>query len=339
MCQVYTSSEPFLLESGKILPCFHLSYTTHGQLNERGDNVIWIFHALTANSNPVEWWYGLVGNNRLLNPDQFFIICINMPGSCYGSINPLDTDPQTGEPYCHRFPLITIKDMVRMYQLVKVHLGIKKIHLGMGGSMGGQQLLEWAIEEPELFEYIVPIATNAIHSPWGIAFNATQRMCIESDASWKSCNENAGMEGMKIARAIALLSYRHYQTYQQSQAGYVQEGAENKLFKAETYQKYQGEKLAKRFNAFSYYYLSKAMDSHDIGRGRTSVEDALKSIRAKTLVIGIQSDVLFPVEEQAFLARHIPYAQLAIIHSFYGHDGFLLEFEQISKYIRQLISS
>jgi homoserine O-acetyltransferase len=159
MPQVFTSRQPLVLESGKTVPYFHLAYTTHGTLNAAGDNAVWVFHALTANSDPAEWWFGLVGAGHLLNPDQHFIVCVNMPGSCYGSIGPLDEDPQTGAPYFHHFPLFTTRDMIRAYQQLRVHLKITKIHIGIGGSMGGQQLLEWAVEEPELFQNIIPIAT------------------------------------------------------------------------------------------------------------------------------------------------------------------------------------
>ncbi len=324
-----------MLESGYTLPGYHLAYTTHGKLNAAKDNVVWVFHALTANSDPAEWWPGLVGEGRLFDPAAYFIVCVNMPSSCYGSIGPFDIDPATGHRYYHQFPFFTTRDMIRAYQPLKDFLGIEKIYIGIGGSMGGQQLLEWAIEEPELFEYIFPLATNAQHSAWGIAFNASQRWSIESDPTWKESNETAGIEGMKVARSIALISYRHYDTYKSTQV----EDSNDVLdkFKSESYQHYQGEKLAKRFNAFSYYFLSKAMDAHHVGRGRKSTEDALGKIKAKTLVVGIESDILFPLVEQQRLARHIPAAHYKAIHSPYGHDGFLLEFEQIENCIKEFL--
>ena len=233
--------------------------------------------------------------------------------------------------YYHDFPFFTPRDMIRSYQPLKEFLGIKKIKIGIGGSMGGQQLLEWAIEEPELFENIFPIATNARHSAWGIAFNASQRMCIEADSTWKENNPDAGMEGMKAARSIALISYRHYDTYHASQSEHHIDKIEN--YKSESYQKYQGEKLGKRFNAFSYYFLSKGMDAQNVGRGRENIENALAQIKAKTTSIGITTDILFPVSEQQFIAEHIPNATFTTINSLYGHDGFLLEFEQIQKII------
>ncbi|HEX4851379.1 MAG TPA: alpha/beta fold hydrolase, partial [Puia sp.] len=207
--KTFTYSKPLTLESGAVLPQYHLAYTTHGRMNEAGDNVVWIFHALTANSDPAEWWPGLVGEGKLFDPATYFIVCVNMPGSCYGSIGPLDQDPHTNKAYYHDFPFFTPRDMVHAYQPLRKHLGIRKIHIGIGGSMGGQQLLEWAIEEPELFEFIFPLATNAQHSPWAIAFNVSQRMSIEADSTWTERSPSAGLMGMKAARAMALISYRH----------------------------------------------------------------------------------------------------------------------------------
>jgi homoserine O-acetyltransferase len=335
MITVYKHEHPFQLESGISLPGYHLAYTTHGRLNETKDNVVWIFHALTANSDPAEWWEGLTGEGKIFDPSNYFIVCVNMPGSCYGSIGPLDVNPVTGDPYFHQFPFFTTRDMIRAYQPLRVTLGIERIHIGIGGSMGGQQLLEWAIEEPELFEHIVPLATNAFHSPWAIAFNASQRFCIETDATWKEKNEKAGLEGMKVARGLALISYRHYETYWNAQSEESADKYDN--FKSESYQRYQGEKLGKRFNAFSYYFLSRSMDSHNVGRNRGSVEAALKKIKAKTMVIGITTDILFPLREQQFLADVIPGAQFRSIHSSYGHDGFLLEYETIEHVITDFI--
>lgn len=334
--KLFHSQQPFILESGIELPRFHLAYTTYGKLNEQKDNVVWIFHALTANSKAAEWWPGLVGENKLFDPAKYFIICVNMPGSCYGSIGPLDIDPATGNPYFHDFPWFTTRDMIRAYQQLKDSLGIQHIHIGIGGSMGGQQLLEWSVEEPSLFTYIVPLATNSFHSPWGIAFNATQRHCIENDPTWKNKEPEAGLQGMAVARGIALLSYRNYHTYQISQ----QETDIEKIaqYKSESYQQYQGKKLAQRFNAFSYFFLSKAMDAHHVGRGRSSAIAALQKIKAKTLVVSISSDLLFPPQEQQLVAENISGSVHTIIDSDYGHDGFLLEFEKIGNVISDFIN-
>jgi homoserine O-acetyltransferase len=345
MTKVFAFGHPIVLESGVALPRYHLTYSTYGKLNKAGDNVVWIFHAFTANSDPGEWWPGLVGGGKLFDPAEYFIVCVNMPGSCYGSIGPHDEDPYSQKPYYHDFPFFTPRDMIRAYRPLKESLGIGKIHIGIGGSMGGQQLLEWAIEEPELFRYVFPIATNAQHSPWGIAFNTAQRMAIEADCSWKERTEKAGIEGMRAARATALLSYRHYHTYLKMQprlAGFLDETVSGEAASgvgegAASYQRYQGEKLVRRFSAFSYYKLSQSMDSHDVSRGRDSVETALKQVRARTLVIGIESDILFPLHEQQLLASLIPGASFRSIPSVYGHDGFLLESDQIGKLVRDFM--
>ena len=324
---IYHHTQPFLLESGRTLPELKLAYKTLGSLNAAKDNVIWICHALTANAQPDEWWNGLVGENRFFNPQEHFIVCVNIPGSCYGSTNALDTNPETGSPYFHTFPLLTIRDVVQGLELVRQYLGIDRIKLLLGGSMGAMQVLEWAISNPQLMESQVLIATNARHSAWGIAFNEAQRMAIEADATWKNDDPDAGKTGMKAARATALLSYRNYHTYQLTQTDPDLHKADH--FRASSYEQYQGEKLSKRFHAFSYWTLSKMMDSHNVGRNRGNVEQALQQIKARTLVIGISSDLLFPVAEQQFLAKHIPAALYREIDSIYGHDGFLIENEAL----------
>jgi homoserine O-acetyltransferase/O-succinyltransferase len=328
--------DDFRLESGQVLKGYHLAYHVYGRLNARKDNVAWVFHALTANSDPQAWWPGLVGPGKLLDPQEYFIVCVNMPGSCYGSIGPLEPAGEQGIPFYHDFPLFTIRDMINAYQPLRRSLGVNRIRIGIGGSMGGQQLLQWAVDEPSAFECMIPIATNAKHSPWGKAFNESQRWCIEADPSWRKKSPEAGLEGMKIARSIALLSYRHYDTYHACQADDGSVLPENS--RAASYQRHQGEKLARRFNAFSYYQLSRSMDTHHVGSPGTTPEDALRQISARTLVIGLNSDVLFPLPEQQFLARYIPDAGLAAIHSAYGHDGFLLEGEGIEKVVREYFS-
>lgn len=335
MPEIFRHSTSFTLESGHTLDGYHLAYTTYGKLNAQRNNCVWIFHALTANSDPAEWWPGLVGEGKIFDARNYFIVCVNMPGSCYGSIGPTDIDPATALPFYHSFPFFTTRDMIRAYQALREHLGVEKIYIGIGGSMGGQQLLEWAVEEPELFRNIFPIATNARHSPWAIAFNASQRMCIEADATWHTRQPEAGIQGMKVARSMALLSYRSYETYELGQHETSNEKIDH--FNSESYQRYQGEKLAARFNAFSYHTLSRSMDAHNVGRHRGTIPEALNRITANTLSIGIKTDILFPVAEQEYLAAHIPGGKFRLIDSPYGHDGFLLEFEQIEQHIREFL--
>lgn len=329
--KTYTYNKPFVLESGKTLEGLTIAYSVSGTLNKEKDNVIWVCHALTANSEVESWWCGLVGEGFLYDPKKYFIICANILGSCYGTTGPSEINPQTRKPYYLSFPQMTIRDMVGVHELLREHLGIKTIHTCIGGSLGGQQALEWAIIKPQAIRSLILLATNASHSPWGIAFNESQRMAIKADPTWKEERPDAGRAGLKAARAIALLSYRNYHTYLKTQSEEDLNKTDN--FKAITYQEYQGEKLVNRFNCHSYLYLSKAMDSHNVGRNRESIAGALRTIKAKTLLIGIKSDILFPVSEQIFLSRHIPDAIYNEIDSLYGHDGFLIETQKIAQLI------
>ena len=332
--KVLRHRQAFPLECGQSLPEVDIAYCTYGTLSPQRDNVIWICHALTANADVLDWWDGLVGIGKLFDPKKHFIVCANMLGSCYGSTCPSSVNPLTNEAYGKDFPLITIRDIVRAHQILCNHLKINKIKVAIGGSMGGQQVLEWAIIEPDLFENIIPIATNAKHSPWAIAFNESQRMALEADPTLFSNESNAGINGLEAARAIAMLSYRHYKTYDLSQQDEMPK-IEN--YRAGSYQRYQGLKLRKRFEPLAYYWLSKAMDSQDVGRARGGLKKALKKIKANTLVIGIKTDILFPISEQKFLAKHIKNANLKKINSDYGHDGFLIEYKRLSKIIRSFL--
>ena len=329
--KIYKVQKELVLESGEKLTGVEIAYHTYGQLNAAKDNVVWVAHALTGNSEAEDWWSGLVGPAKIFNPDEHFIVCANMLGSCYGSTGPVSINPATNEPYGSDFPLITVRDMVQMHCLLRKHLGIDRVRIGIGGSMGGQQIVEWALQEPDLFEFICLLATNAQHSPWGIAFNEAQRMAIAASLAAGGHTAEAGRKGLEAARAIAMLSYRHYKTYLNTQS----EKNDDKIddFRASSYQRYQGAKLWQRFDVYAYLTLSKAMDSHNVGRGRGGVINALNSIKAKTLVIGIQSDILFPVEEQMILANNIPNSQIELLDSIYGHDGFLVEFETIAEII------
>ncbi len=330
--QTYHYDQEFPLELGGKLPGLELYYTTYGRLNKDKSNVIWVCHAFTGNSNFQDWWPGLFGEGLLFDPAEFFIICANMPGSCYGSTGPLSVNPSTGIPYYHKFPELTNRDIIGSFGLLREHLGINKIHTVIGCSLGGQQALEWSVSDPDLFEHLVCIGANAFHSPWGIAFNETQRMAIEQDLTWELSTDTAGINGMKIARAMALISYRNYITYKATQSEEDMDKVEN--YKACTYQAYQGEKLARRFNAFSYWFLSKAMDTHNVARKRRSVEEALKRVKAKSLFIGLDSDILFPIPEQKYLNEQVSNSDFVTIDSLYGHDGFLLEAEKLTRMIR-----
>lgn len=334
--QIFKYDHAFPLEGGDVLPSLEIAYQTFGKLSENKDNVVWVCHALTANSNVLEWWPGLFGEKDLFNPKEHFIICANNLGSCYGTTGPLTENKFTKQPWFSYFPNVTIRDMVKAHDLLRTHLGIKKINTIIGGSQGAQQVLEWNILQPGLFENTIVIATNAKHSPWGIALNESQRLAIKADRTYYSNTTDGGQKGLSAARSIALLSYRNYQTYNETQ----KEKHDEKLddFNSSGYQRYQGQKLVNRFNAYSYVTLSKAMDSHNVGRGRVSVESALAAITARTLVISISSDLLFPPQEQEFLAKYIKKSRYKQIDSFYGHDGFLIETQQLTKIISGFLS-
>lgn len=325
------------LESGEVLPRFELAYHTYGTLNSTQTNVVWITHALTANSDAADWWDGLVGEGKFFDPRRYFIVCANVLGSPYGSTNPLSINPHTNTPYYHSFPKLTIRDIVAALDLLRQHLALHDIYLLVGGSLGGQQAIEWAIQRNEVFRNVVLLATNAQHSAWGIAFNASQRLAIAADSTWQTDAPDAGQLGLKAARSIALLSYRNYYTYTKTQT----ERTNNlpAVWRAESYQAYQGDKLTRRFNAFSYWCLSVAMDSHNVGRDRDGVVAALANVRARTLVIGITSDLLFPTSEQISLARGIDGAIYQEIDSFYGHDGFLIESDAIAVALESFLSA
>lgn len=331
---IFTIANEFKLENGMILPEIQLAYTVLGDLEKNRERVIWICHALTANSNPAEWWSGLVGKGKFFDPEFYCIVCINIPGSCYGSTGPLSVNPESGEPYYHNFPFFTIRDMATAFERLRIHLGIKQIHTLVGGSMGGYQAMEWTILQPEVTKNLLLIATNAKASPWQIAIHETQRMAILSDPTY--LQNKGGENGLKTARAIGLLSYRGTQTYNRSQ----QEDDNEKIgnFRASSYQQYQGEKLAGRFNAYSYFKLTQTMDSHNVGRGRGSIAAAFSKIKAKTIVIAIRSDILYPPAEQEFIARYIHGAELAYMDSLFGHDGFLTDTDTITDILKDFFS-
>ena len=334
--QYFRYENRFELESGHFLPRLTLGYHTFGRANHDCSNVVWIIHALTADSQPTKWWQGVVGPGMAIDTDRYFVVCANTLGSHYGSTSPLSLDPINCKPYYHDFPSITNRDIVQAFKLLADHLRIRKINTLIGPSIGGQQALEWAVMYPQMIEKLVAIATNAVHSPYGVAFNESQRMAIELDPSWEQASNESGLEGLKVARSIALLSYRTKLGYDSTQTR--TKDAVDK-FAAASYQQYQGEKLSRRFNAYSYYLLTKAMDSHDLGRARESVQYALSTITADTTVISISSDILFPPKEQQLLASYIPKVNLINVESHFGHDGFLVEAESISQAFSQVFQT
>lgn len=318
------------LESGVGLPV-DVTYHTFGEYIPNQTKVIWVCHALTANSDVSDWWSGLFGEGKLFDRSDIFVICANVLGSCYGTTSP--TSKQIPVEFrAANFPRITIKDMVIVLEKLRQKLNISHIDFLIGASIGGQQALEWAIDLKENLKELLLIATNAFHSPFGIAFNEAQRLALEADSSlWKK-SKTAGRNGLIAARSIAMLSYRSFQGYLLTQKEETAELPEK--YRASSYQRYQGEKLANRFHAQNYWYLLHAMDSHHVGRNRNSTEEALNQISAQTTVIGISSDLLFPTSEQRFLVQYIPNAFYHEIDSDFGHDGFLVETQLLTEIIK-----
>ncbi len=333
--ETFVYNSPFDLENGISLPFLEIGYTTYGTLNANKDNVIWVCHALTANSDAADWWHGLIGEGRFFNFDDYYIVCANMLGSCYGTSGPLTKDA-LGKLYGKSFPQTTIRDNVNAQKLLFDALNLTRIKVVLGGSMGGQQALEWSILYGNIIDNAALIACSAYQYTWAKALNATQRIAIEADSSWHTEDIDGGMSGMKAARAIALLSYRSYETYNNSQRDESNELLEG--YKVESYQRYQGEKLAKRFNPAAYFSLTKTMDSHNIARGREDAIKVLNKISVRTIVVSISSDILFPPAEQRFLAEHIPGCTYEEIESVYGHDGFLVEFEKLRKILDRFLN-
>jgi len=327
----------FKLENGQSLHDIRITYHTAGELNAAKTNVIWVCHALTANSDVAEWWPNMVGDGLLFDTSKYFIVCANFLGSCYGTTGPLSVNPKTGTPYYHDFPLITIRDMVNAHELLCAHLGISKIFMITGGSIGSFQALEWSISNPLLIENLVFMVSGAFASPWNIAFNESQRLAIDADPTFQNKSDNAGQAGLKAARSIALLSYRNAATYNKTQHDDDSSKLEN--HKVVSYQQYQGDKLVKRFNAFSYYTITKAFDTHHVARNRGSIEKASSEIKAKTLLIAISSDILFFPYEMIEMQKHIPNSTFIEIDSLYGHDGFLIETEKLTKIINEFLKN
>ena len=338
MSQLFSYPNPFTLESGESLPSLEIAYDTYGTLNADRSNVIWVCHALTANSDVADWWPHTVESGCFLDPDKYFVICANFLGSHYGTTGPLSINPTTGNPWYGDFPLITVRDMVRCHQLLADHLGISKVKLLIGSSIGGFQCLEWCVMQPDFAEHATFIATSARTSPWVVAFNQSQRMAIEVDPTFGQPDNDAGSAGMAVARSIALLSYRGPEAYNKTQED---PDPTTTMFnrRVMSYQNHQGEKLRRRFNAYSYYRLSQAVDSHNLARGRGSLENTLRSIKAKCLVVAITPDIFFAPSDHRELIDYIPKVKYELINSEFGHDGFLVEHKQLNNIILNFINS
>jgi len=352
---VATAENPLRLECGQSLNNVEVAFETYGHLNSAGDNVVYVCHALTGSAHaaffntPEEerpgWWDGLIGEGKALDPARYFIVCANLLGSCYGTTGPTGRNPETGRPYGMDFPPVTTRDMVNVQKRLLDSLGVTQLALVIGGSLGGMLTWQWAVDYPDFVRAVIPIAGTVQGSPWMIALNEVARQAIYNDPSWQQGRFAQGnpANGLALARMIAMISYRsHRQFAQRFGRARVDPQPEKELdfanrFQVESYLHYQGQKLVQRFDARSYIYLTKAMDLHDVARGYGSLKEALSRIRAEVLVIGIDSDVLyFPSELQETvgllrqLGKKVNYEEIT---SIYGHDAFLVEYEQLNRMV------
>lgn len=333
----YTFTEPFITESGFRLEKPVIAYRTWGRLNKRRDNVVLICHALTGDTSADEWFHGFFGPDRVCDPEKQFIICANVPGSCYGSTGPASIDPKSGKPYAGRFPVITIRDQVRYQQRLLDHLEIQSVELVMGGSMGGMQALEFCIMDRRIQSAIL-IGMGKAHSAWAIGTSEVQRQAIYNDPNWNDgfyAPDKPPAKGLAVARMMAMISYRSASSFEKRFGRSLQK--KTGRFQVESYLNYQGEKLVERFDAVAYVRLTQAMDSHDVSRARDSFAAVLGGIHTPVLVTGIDSDLLYPVGEQKEMASMLGNAEYVEIKSGFGHDAFLIEFEQMNHHFMHFL--
>jgi homoserine O-acetyltransferase len=345
--------DPLALECGKTLAPITVAYETYGCLNSDGDNAVLICHALTANAHAAAyhsatdetpgWWDGIIGPQRAFDPRKYFVVCPNILGSCYGTTGPPSINPATGEPYRTAFPQFTVRDIIAVQKKLLDTLGVKRLAAVCGSSLGGMQTLEWGVTYPDFCETIIPISTAARQSAWCIGLNTAARSAIMSDPVWNNgFYSQQPMNGLATARMIGMLSYRSAEELEQRFGRRRQNASLDRFdagnrFQVESYLQYQGEKLGKRFDANTYIYLSRAMDMHDVTHDRAPLPEVLGSVRARTLCLGVSSDIRYPTHEQKEIVRFIPSAVYQEITSNHGHDAFLIEFGQLNAIIKTFL--
>ncbi|MGQ9640068.1 MAG: homoserine O-acetyltransferase MetX [Candidatus Bathyarchaeia archaeon] len=356
--QYFTFAEPpneMILESGKKLGPITLAYETYGKLNKNKDNAILIFHALSGDAHVAGkhhkddpkpgWWDNMVGPGKAFDTDRYFVICINVIGGCKGSTGPSSINPKTKKPYGLTFPIITIKDMIRAQKVLIDHLDIDQLLAVAGGSMGGMQVLQWAVAYPDKTALCIPIATAARQSPQNIAFHEVGRRAIISDPNWRGGDyygKTPPTDGLAIARMIGHITYLSSETLRLKFGRRLQDSKRISFslkpeFQVESYIHHKGETFTKRFDANSYLYISKAIDYFDISNGYGSLEEAFRNIKSKFLVISFTSDWLYPPTDSEELVTTLRAAKKEVtyyeIPSTYGHDAFLVETEKITQII------
>lgn len=348
------ADRPFALEGGGILRDITVAYETWGELAADRRNAVLVCHALTGDSHASGrsghghlspgWWDELIGPGRPLDTNRYFVVCANVLGGCQGTTGPSSIDPATGRPYGSTFPVVSIRDMVRTQAVLADHLGVDRWLSVVGGSMGGMQVLEWAVMMPERVRSIAPIATCAAATAQQIAYSTIGRSAIALDPKWRGgdyydAEPGDGPHlGLAVARELAQITYRSDEVFGERFGRGVLDPIDDTFslwqrFDVEGYLDYHGAKLARRFDANSYLTICKAMDLHDLGRGRGGVQRALGRITAPTLTMSITSDALYPAYQQAEIrdairARGVR-TEHVLIKSPDGHDAFLLATDQV----------
>jgi homoserine O-acetyltransferase/O-succinyltransferase len=361
----FATDRPFSLEGGASLSNVVVAYETWGTLNEDASNAVLICHAWTGDSHVTGpageghptpgWWEGVVGPNHAIDTNKYFVVCANVLGGCQGSTGPASPHPEDGKPYGLRFPVITIRDMVRAQASLADALGIRTWRAVVGGSMGGMQALEWAIMFPTRVRSLAAIATSAAASAQQIAWGSIGRRALLMDPGYNNGEYyDAGPDegpwyGLAVARMVAQVTFRTDSRFTEKFGRELSDSNLNEhgidlfsRFSVEGYLDHHGDKLVRRFDANSYLYIGKAMDLHDIGRSRGGIEQALKRVTAPTLSLSIDSDILYPPYQQEFLHRRLahtgPHTRHVTIESGEGHDGFLVDVAPVSLHLSEFLA-
>jgi homoserine O-acetyltransferase len=350
------TDRPFALDQGGRIRDVVIAYETWGALDTMASNAVLICHAWTGDSHVTGpagrghptpgWWEGVVGPGLAIDTDRYFVVCANVLGGCQGSTGPASIDPDTGRLYGSRFPVVTVRDMVRVQARLADHLGVDRWLTVIGGSMGGMQVLEWAITYPDRVHSIVPIATCAQATAQQIAWGVIGRRSIRLDPRWRDGDYydappgDGPHEGLATARMVAQVTFRSDNVFTARFGRELAEGEHDEpglwqRFEVERYLDHHGAKLVRRFDANSYLVIGKAMDLHDVGRGRGGLEAAISRVRASTLILGITSDLLYPLYQQRqihqLLARQGTPTELVEIDSPHGHDSFLINVDAVGE--------
>lgn len=325
-----TLPAPLTLECGEVLHDVTIAYETYGDLNEAKDNAVFVAHALTGSPSANEWWSTLVGSGKALDPKKYFIISANCIGSCYGSTGPEAINPATNQKYLSLFPETTIRDIATATVAFLDSIGINTLSLAIGGSFGGMICLELALLAPERVKRVAPLSCGAEHTPWRIAYSSVIRKIIE-----EGIRSGNSAQAFSLARQVAMTSYR-------ASAEFDERFGRNKntegIFEVESYLEHQGKKILERFSPYSYVTLTEAMESYSIYEGREGTkDDILSRISQPVLLLGSDTDILYPEEELRSLASALPNAEYHTLNAKWGHDSFLIEEETINTIVHQFL--